>query len=215
MMNLKVSRLISVLNKRLDIHILFKVCTDGRRSHGILNNPRTDIIMQIMMLLLMMIVMIIILEEVLLLSLNRGKKLALHVSVEAQMVDPVDDIGARGVLGSAKGEVLVDEVELGLGELNLELKVADDAVAAADGVGGSEVGLEDDGAHGLVLGSRVEVLDDLGDVADAEELVGVEELALVVVREIRGQNAVGCALPPLVLTRRTSLGTAVPFCCCR
>ncbi|GMN36976.1 hypothetical protein TIFTF001_006457 [Ficus carica] len=131
------------------------------------------------------------------------------------MVDPVDDIGARGVLGSAKGEVLVDEVQLGLGELNLELKVADDAVAAADGVGGSEVGLEDDGAHGLVLGSRVEVLDDLGDVADSEELVGVEELALVVVREIRGQNAVGCALPPLVLTRRASLGTAVPFCRCR
>lgn len=214
-MNLKVSRLISVLNKRLDIYILFEVCTDGRRSHGILNNPRTNIIMQIMMLMVMMIIMIIILEEVLLLSLNRGKKLALHVSVEAQMVDSVDDIGARRVLGSAKGEVLVDEVELGLGELNLELKVADDAVAAADGVGGSEVGLEDDGAHGLVLGSRVEVLDDLGDVADAEELVGVEELALVVVREIRGQNAVGCALPPLVLTRRTSLGTAVPFCCCR
>lgn len=216
-MNLKVSRLISVLNKRLDIHILFKVCTDGRRSHGILNDPRTNIIMQIMMLMLMMmmIIKIIILEEVLLLSLNRGKKLALHVSVEAQMVDPVDDIGARGVLGSAKGEVLVDEVELGLGELNLELKVVDDAVAAADGVGGSEVGLENDGAHGLVLGSRVEVLDDLGDVADAEELVGVEELALVVVREVRGQNAVGCALPPLVLTRRASLGTAVPFCCCR
>lgn len=87
----------------------------------------------------------------------------------------------------------------------------DDAVATADGVGGADVGLENDGAHGLVLVAVVEVFDDLGDVADAEELVGVEELALAVVGEIRGQNAVGGALAALVFASGAGLGVAVAF----
>lgn len=79
------------------------------------------------------------------------------------------------------------------------MEVADDAVAPEDGVVGAGVGLVDDGAHGLVLLVRGEVLDDLRDVADAEELVGVEELVLAVVGEVRGEEAVGLALPALVL----------------
>lgn len=68
------------------------------------------------------------------------------------------------------------DLELRLGEVYLVFKVADDPVAAADRVGGAGVGLEDDGAHGVVLLRLFEVGDDLDDVADAEEAVGVQEL---------------------------------------
>lgn len=60
------------------------------------------------------------------------------------------------------------ELELHLEEGNLALEVADHAVAAADGVGGADVGLVDDGAHGDLLLKGVEAPDDLHDVADAE-----------------------------------------------
>ncbi|PON96154.1 hypothetical protein TorRG33x02_080840 [Trema orientale] len=114
--------------------------------------------------------------------------------------------------GATKLEMLEDEVELGLGEVNLALEVLDDAVAAANGVGGARVGLEDDGAHGVVPGGGgVELPDDLGDVADAEELVRVEELPLRVVGEVRGQNAVGGTLPALVLACSASLAVAASF----
>ncbi|PON48152.1 hypothetical protein PanWU01x14_239400 [Parasponia andersonii] len=114
--------------------------------------------------------------------------------------------------GATKLEMLENEVELGLGEVNLALEVLDDAVAAANGVGGAGVGLEDDGAHGVVLGDGgVELPDDLGDVADAEELVRVEELPLRVVGEVRGENAVRGALPALVLACSASLAVAASF----
>lgn len=106
----------------------------------------------------------------------------------------------------ADGELVEDDVELGLAILDLTLEVADDAVAAADGVEGADVGLEDDGTHGLFLLEGVEVLDDLGDVADAEELVGVQELALPVVGEVWGKNAVRGALPALVFAGGAGLG---------
>lgn len=108
--------------------------------------------------------------------------------------------------GAADGEVVEDEVELGLGEVDLALEVADDAVAAADGVGGADVGLEDDGSHGLVLVGWVEVADDLGDVADAKQFMAVEELALAIVRKIRGENAVRGAFSTLVFASSASLG---------
>lgn len=102
-------------------------------------------------------------------------------------------------MGAAELELAEDELELGLAELDLAVEVADDAVAPEDGVVGAGVGLVDDGAHGLVLLVGGEVLDDLGDVADAEELVGVEELVLAVVGEVGGEEAVGLALAALVL----------------
>lgn len=107
---------------------------------------------------------------------------------------------------AAEGEVVEDDVELGLGEAYLVLEVADDPVTSSDGVRGTRVGLEDDGAHGVVLGRRVEVADDLDDVADAEEAVGVQELALAVVGEVGGEDAVGGALPALVFAGGAGLG---------
>lgn len=52
----------------------------------------------------------------------------------------------------------------------------------------------------------VEVLDDLGNVADTKQFMGIEELSLAIVREIRGENAIGSALPALVFASCTSLG---------
>lgn len=158
-----------IFNKRLSIHVLFNVRGHGQR-HGILNNPRTNIIM------------IIIQHKVLLVFLHRLKKLSLVgqviVTIQIQMINSISNIrsssgGGTRVLRAAKGEMMEHKVKLGLGVLNLLLQVADDAVAASDRVGGARIGLEDDGAHGLILGAGIEILDDLGDVADAKELVGV------------------------------------------
>lgn len=85
------------------------------------------------------------------------------------------------------------------------MEVLDHAVAPSDGVGGASVGLEDDGRHGLVAGGGVEGADDLENVADAEEAVGVEELALLVGGEVGCQGAVRPAPPPLVLAGRARL----------
>ena len=104
-------------------------------------------------------------------------------------------------------QLLEDEIELRLGEVDLAVEVADDAVAATDGVGGADVGLEDDSAHGFVFVGRVEVADDFGDVADSEQFMAVEELALAIVRKIRGEDAVWGAFSTLVFACCASLGS--------
>lgn len=98
------------------------------------------------------------------------------------------------------------DLELCLGEAYLLLEVAYNPVAPANRVGGPCVRLEDDGPHGVVFGRRVEVADYLHDVANAEQTVGVQELALAVVGEIRGEDAVGGALTSLVLASGAGLG---------
>lgn len=113
------------------------------------------------------------------------------------------------VLSSKESELLKDEVELGAVVLDLGLKLQDVAVTTADGVVGAHVGLVDDGSHGLVLVVRVELFDDFGDVSDAEQFMGVEELALAIVRKIRCENAVSSAFPALVLTSSASLVVVV------
>ncbi|VFQ96809.1 unnamed protein product [Cuscuta campestris] len=113
-------------------------------------------------------------------------------------------------MGTKVGDVMVDEVELGLSLVDLVLEVADDGVAATDRVDCSNIGFKDDGAHGLVLVERAKRTNDLGDIADTEQLVGVLELALAVVGEIGGEDAIRGALSALVLTSRAGLGaTAV------
>jgi len=117
-------------------------------------------------------------------------------------------------LGSEHGELLEDEFQLGSAVLDLGLQVEDVAVAASDRVRGAHVGLVDDGSHGLVLVAGADNLDDFGDVAYSEEFVGVEELALSVVREIGRENAVGGAFSALVLACSASLSGAVAISCC-
>ncbi|GLT75599.1 hypothetical protein SLA2020_473090 [Shorea laevis] len=108
-------------------------------------------------------------------------------------------------VGAANGELMKNQLELSFAALNLTVELADDAVATANRVVGAGVGLEHDGAHGDFLVRKVEVLDDLGDVAYAKQFMGVKELPLAVVRKIRGENAVMGALPALVFTRCASL----------
>lgn len=96
-------------------------------------------------------------------------------------------------------------VELGGLSTDLVLEVEDDAETAAGGVELPGVSLEADAGHGLPTARRVEVADDLDDVAHAEEAVGVHELPLPLRREERGENAVLGAPPALVLARRAGL----------
>nr|GLL17825.1 protein YLS9-like [Ipomoea trifida] len=115
--------------------------------------------------------------------------------------------GISGGLGAAIGEVVEDDVELGLALLDLALELPDNPVTTADGINGSHVGFIDNGPHGLVFLRRGEVADDFGNVANTEKLVGVEELALAVVGEIGGEYAIGGALSALVLASGAGLGT--------
>lgn len=84
-------------------------------------------------------------------------------------------------------------------------EVADDAVAAADGVELAHVGFVDDGLHGLRAARRVEVAHDLEDVVDAEETVRVYEALLIAGGEEGCEQAVRLAFAPLVLAHGTGL----------
>ncbi|KAK8629192.1 hypothetical protein V6N13_078044 [Hibiscus sabdariffa] len=112
-------------------------------------------------------------------------------------------------LCSAYGELMQNQVELGLAVLDLTLKLLDDPITASDGIVGSCIGLEDDGVHGEVFTGRVKVVDDLGDVADPEQFMRIMELPLTIVREIRGEIAVRSALPASVFTGSAGLSCAV------
>ena len=69
--------------------------------------------------------------------------------------------------------------------------------------------MKNDGTHGFVLLRRVKVLDDLANIANTKQFMGIEELSLTIVREIRGENAVRSALPALVFASCAGLGGAV------
>ena len=73
--------------------------------------------------------------------------------------------------------------------------------------------MENNGTHGLVLIGLIKIFDDLGNVADTEQFMGVEELSLAIMRKIWGENAVSSALPTLVFTCSASLGGAVTMSC--
>ena len=83
-------------------------------------------------------------------------------------------------------QLMKHDLEFGFAVLDLALKVTNDAVTSAHRIEGSDVGLENNGAHCLFLLEGIEVFDDFGDVANAEEFVSVEELALAMVREVGG-----------------------------
>ena len=53
---------------------------------------------------------------------------------------------------------------------------------------------------------RVEVADDVGDVFDTKQFMAVEELALAIVRKIRGENAVRSAFFTMVFASSASVG---------
>ncbi|CAN0881672.1 hypothetical protein LINGRAHAP2_LOCUS14369 [Linum grandiflorum] len=108
------------------------------------------------------------------------------------------------------GEVMKEKIKLSLCIVNLTLEFENDAVTSTNRVIGSNIRLEDDGAHSLVLVSLgCKVLNDLGDFSDTKKLVGVEELTLAIVREVRSENAVRGALPTLVFACSACRGGAV------
>ncbi|RRT76571.1 hypothetical protein B296_00016981 [Ensete ventricosum] len=111
-----------------------------------------------------------------------------------------------GSLRTADGELPQHEGELIGVALDLVLEVADDAVATADGIESTHIGLVYDGFHGFGMLVGIEVADDFEDIADAEQAVGVEELVLLVGRKVRGEAAVGVALAALVFAGGAGLG---------
>lgn len=128
--------------------------------------------------------------------------------IEADVLGGVSSNSSRiGERGAANGELLEDKVALGLVVGDLAVEGGENAVGAADGVVGAGIGFENDGAHGDGFVGGGEVLDNLQDVADAEELVGVEKILLVMGREIWSKRTIRGASSALVFTCGASLGS--------
>ena len=100
-----------------------------------------------------------------------------------------------GQLVAGAGELLLDETEA-------VLEDGDDADAAVDGVSEAHVGLVGERVDGVLALVGVELVEDLGHVAGAEDAVHVHELLRVVRREIGRKHAVWMALAPQELARR-------------
>jgi len=93
------------------------------------------------------------------------------------------------------------------GKLLLDLAKAmledgDDADAPIDGVAEPHVRLIGERVHGVLALVGVQLVEDLGDVAGAEDTVHVHELLRVVRREIGREHAVRLALASEELARR-------------
>ena len=86
------------------------------------------------------------------------------------------------------------------------LKIKNYSVAAAFGVLRAHGGLKGDISHGRIAGIIIKTADNLQDVADAEEAVGVEELLLFVGGEVGRENAVRGAFSALVFACSAGLG---------
>ena len=99
-----------------------------------------------------------------------------------------------------------NKIKFSLVVFDLALKFTNDSIAASDMIICTNIRLKNDSVHSFVLVRLVKVLDDFGNVAYAKQLMGIEELSLAIVREIRGENAVRSALPTLVFAGSTSLG---------
>lgn len=78
----------------------------------------------------------------------------------------------------------------------LVLEEGDDADAAVDGVAQPHVGLVGEGVDGVLALVGLELVEELGDVAGAEDLVDVGEFLGLVRREVRREHALRLALPP-------------------
>lgn len=101
--------------------------------------------------------------------------------------------------GPLKGEIPGDDLQLSVAEIDLRVEFADGGEAAADGVGGADVGFVDEGFDGVVAEVRRHALQQLDDVVDSEQPVDVAEFRLLVCGKVGREGAVGGAAPPLVL----------------
>jgi hypothetical protein len=81
------------------------------------------------------------------------------------------------------------------------LEDGDDADAAVDGVAEAHVGLVGEGVHGVLALEGVELVQQLGHVARAEDAVHVHELLRVVRWEVGREHAVRLALATQELAR--------------
>lgn len=122
-------------------------------------------------------------------------------------------LGGGGGGGRAAGvELIEDELELGVVMAELALELVDDAEATGYRVGGAHVRLVDDGLHSDGALAGVERADDLLDVTDAEQAVGVLKLGGVFRRKERREEAVGSASPSLELADGAGLAGAAASC---
>jgi hypothetical protein len=107
-------------------------------------------------------------------------------------------------------DLLYNVLEFHLGVVDPSLQLFYDADAPEDGVGRASVRLVHERGHEVVAELGFDHAQHLHEVADAEEVVGVEEAALLLGGEVRGELAVRVALAPLVLARRACLVVPAP-----
>lgn len=106
-------------------------------------------------------------------------------------------------------QLLKNDGQFASGVFDLVMKLSYHAITPFNGIVGTSVGLIHDCMHSCVFVRRAKVFDDLGDVADSKELMGVEELAVAVVREIRSEKTIRSAFPALVFASSAGLVCAV------
>ena len=83
------------------------------------------------------------------------------------------------------------------------LEERDDADAAVNRISEAHVGFVSQGVDGVLALMRVELVEQLRDVAGAKHLVDVRKLLGLVRWEVRREYALRLALPPEKLTCRT------------
>lgn len=108
----------------------------------------------------------------------------------------------RHLATSEANEVGVGGVKLFLEPLDLSLEEGDGSNATVDGVSDSGLSLIGEGVHGVLSLVRRELVEELGDVAGAEDLVDIGELLGLLGGEVRGEYAPRHAFPPQELARR-------------
>jgi hypothetical protein len=102
----------------------------------------------------------------------------------------------------ALGELVLGACEILLELAEVVLEDGYDADAAVDGVAEAHVSLVGERVYGVLALEGVELVEQLGDVAGAEDAVDVHELLRVVRREVGREHAVRLALAPQELARR-------------
>ena len=108
----------------------------------------------------------------------------------------------HGLWADVSGELLlgIEKVDLDMAEALLEDR--DEADAAVDGVAEARLGLVGEGLDGVIALGGSELVEELADVAGAEDAVDAGEALWVVRWEVRRENALLRALPTQELARR-------------
>lgn len=111
--------------------------------------------------------------------------------------------GRNDFIAGIADEIGIGSVELLLEPLDLSLEEGNGSHATVDRVPDTCLGLIRQGVDGVLPLVGEEVVEELGDIAGAENLVDVGELLGLLRWEVRGENAAGHAFAPQELAGGT------------